>query len=95
MAQTSLPDSDPLTFIWPPASVHAVSLERDTRQFRERFRDVEITERADFEERHVVLGCVDLSRHIADFPLVGEVKSVPYQDLGYAGGMLRYRRYNL
>lgn len=56
-------------------------MECHSRQFAKAFSDVEVTQGAHFEERHVVLGGVDFRIAFLHLSLEGEVQAIAYQDL--------------
>lgn len=66
------------TFVWTPGATHAVPLQRHSGQLSHGLYDVEVTQRADLKESHVILQCVTLGIHLADLSLVGQVATVAY-----------------
>ena len=79
------------TFIGSPVARHAVAEESDSRQLGHRLDDVEVAERADLEEGHVVLCGEVLRVRLAHFAPEGKVQSVANQDLGNARCVLKYK----
>ena len=79
------------TFIGSPVARHAVAEESDSRQLGHRLDDVEVTERADLEEGHVVLCGEVLRVRLAHFASEGKVQTVANQDLGNARCVLTYK----
>ena len=61
------------TFIAPPKSLHAVPMQRHSRQFTETLPDVEVAQGADFEERHVILGSIHFCITLLHLPFEGEM----------------------
>lgn len=62
--------------------------EDDASELRERLGDVEVAQRADLEEGDAQLLCVHLRLLGGHLALVGQVETVPNQDLGHSRGML-------
>ena len=79
------------TFIGSPIARHAVAEESDSRQLGHRLDDVEVAERADLEERHVVLCGEVLRVRLTHFASEGKVQTVANQDLGNARCVLKYK----
>lgn len=62
--------------------------EHNPSQLSEGLCNVEVTERADFEECDAQSLCKGLGMLGGHLTLIGQVKSVPHQDLGYTWCML-------
>lgn len=77
-----------LTFVGSPQSLHAVSHQDDSSEFGERLSDVEVTQRAHLEEGDAQLLGVHLSLLRGHLTLVGQVETVPNEDLRHSWGML-------
>ena len=79
------------TFVGTPGARHAVALKRDSRELGHRLDDVEVAERADFEEGHVVLLGERFRRGLAHLAVERQVQAVADQDLRNARCMLQTR----
>lgn len=77
-----------LTFVGPPQTLHAMSHQDDSGEFGERLSDVEVTEWADLKEGDAQLLCIHLRLLRGHLTLVGQVETVPHQDLRHTWGML-------
>lgn len=76
------------TFVGSPQPLHAVPQQDDASELRERLGDVEVAQRADLEEGDAQLLRVHLRLLGGHLTLVGQVETVPHQDLGHPRGML-------
>lgn len=65
-----------------------MSHQDDSSKLSERLGDVEVTQRADLEEGDAQLLRVNLRLLRRHLPLVGQVQTVPNQDLGHPWSML-------
>lgn len=77
-----------LTFVVAPGPTHAIPLQSKPRQLCKRLGHVEVTQRADLKEGHVVLQGIQLRIRLTDLPPEGKVQPVPHQNLWHARGML-------
>lgn len=56
-------------------------MQRHSRQLAETLANIEVAQRTDFEERHVVLGRVRFGVSLLHLPLEREMQPVPDEDL--------------
>lgn len=80
------------TFAWSPEPVHAVPEQHSPGQLCEGLCDVEVTQRADFEEGDPKALGVGLGLLCGYLPLEGQVQAVAHQDFRDARGMLKGQR---
>ena len=79
------------TFTMSECATHTVALERYPGEFCQRFCHVEVAQRANLEEGHLVLDGVGLGTALCHLPLVGQVQAVTNKDFGDTGSMLSKR----
>lgn len=83
------------TFIWTPNALHAITVQRHSRQLTKRFAYVEVAQRRYLEADHFVALRIELRLFGGHLPLESQVKPIADQHFGHAGRMLYIRDKNI
>lgn len=81
-----------LTFVRPPDPLHAIPVQRHSREFTETFADVEVAERRDLEAGHFVSAGVIFGLLGRDLSFECQVESIANQHFGHAWCVLLHFR---